>query len=60
MQLSEPDFSRAHLWDASAIAALDAIEAHYRRHDVELSITGLNDRSDHLHQTLSGQMAATH
>jgi hypothetical protein len=54
------DLSRAHLWDASAIAALDAIEAHYHRHGVELTITGLNDRSDRLHQTLSGQMAATH
>lgn len=54
------DLSRAHLWDASAIAALDAIEAHYHRHDVELTITGLNDRSDRLHQTLSGQMAAAH
>ncbi len=54
------DLSRAHLWDASAIAALDAIEAHYDRHDVELTITGLNDRSDRLHQTLSGQMVATH
>ncbi len=54
------DFSRAHLWDASAIAAVDAIEGHYRRHDVELSITGLNERSDLLHQKLSGRMAATH
>lgn len=54
------DFSRAHLWDASAIAALDAIETHYRRHDVELEITGLNARSDALHQTLSGKMAAAH
>jgi SulP family sulfate permease len=54
------DFSRAHLWDASAIAALDAIETHYRRHDVELEITGLNPRSDELHQTLSGQLTAAH
>jgi SulP family sulfate permease len=54
------DFSRAHLWDASAIAALDAIETHYRRHDVELEITGLNARSDELHQTLSGQLEAAH
>ncbi len=54
------DFSRAHLWDASAIAAVDAIEAHYRRHDVEVTITGLNQRSDELHQRLSGQVAAAH
>jgi SulP family sulfate permease len=53
------DFSRAHLWDASAIAAVDAIEGHYHRHDVEVSITGLNERSGALHQRLSGQAAAT-
>jgi sulfate permease, SulP family len=54
------DFSRAHLWDASAIAAVDAIEGRYRRHSVEVSITGLNERSGALHQRLSGRMAATH
>ena len=54
------DLSRAHLWDASAVAALDAIEGHYRRHGIELSITGLNERSDRLHQRLSGQLAAAH
>ena len=26
------DFSHAHVWDASAVAALDAIEQHYARH----------------------------
>jgi len=54
------DFSRAHLWDASAIAAVDAIEGHYRRHDVEVSITGLNERSVRLHEQLSGQMTPAH
>jgi sulfate permease, SulP family len=54
------DLSRAHLWDASAVAALDAIETHYRRHGVELTVTGLNDRSDLLHQRLSGRLTATH
>ncbi len=54
------DFSRAHLWDASAIAAVDAIEGHYRRHEIEVSITGLNERSGALHQRLSGQAAAAH
>lgn len=54
------DFSRAHLWDASAVAALDAIERHYRRHDVALEITGLNHRSAKLHDELSGQLAEAH
>ncbi|MCW2958932.1 MAG: Sulfate permease-related transporter, superfamily [Solirubrobacterales bacterium] len=54
------DVSRAHLWDASAVAALDAIERHYARHDIDLTITGLDDRSAELHENLSGQMATAH
>ena len=54
------DLSRAHLWDASAVAALDAIEGHYARHDVTVEITGLNQRSEELHASLSGQLAGAH
>ena len=52
--------SRAHVWDASAVAALDAIERHYARHDIAVQITGLNTHSHALHSTLSGQPAAAH
>jgi sulfate permease, SulP family len=54
------DFSRAHVWDASAVAALDAIEHHYRRHNIEVTITGLNEHSADLHGTLSGELAGAH
>ncbi len=54
------DLSRAHVWDASAVAALDAIETHYARHGTQVEITGLNRESRDLHQNLSGQLAATH
>ncbi|UTI65320.1 SulP family inorganic anion transporter [Paraconexibacter antarcticus] len=54
------DFSRAHVWDASAVAALDAIEGHYRRHGVAVTITGLNERSADLHGALSGELAGAH
>jgi len=54
------DLSRAHVWDASAVAALDAIERHYARHGVAVEITGLNHRSSELHRALSRQLAATH
>jgi SulP family sulfate permease len=52
------DFSDAHVWDASAVAALDAIEQHYSRHGCSVEINGLNEHSAELHGTLSGQMAA--
>ena len=54
------DFSHAHVWDASAVAALDAIEQHYSRHGATVEITGLNQPSAELHGTLSGQLAAAH
>ena len=54
------DFSRAHVWDASAVAALDAIEQHYARYGTRVEITGLNAPSAALHENLSGQMAAAH
>ena len=54
------DFSQAHVWDASAVAALDAIEQHYARHGATVEITGLNESSAELHGTLSGQTAAAH
>lgn len=54
------DFSRAHLWDASAIAALDTIEAQYRKHGVEVAISGLNEPSGELHGRLSGQLTPAH
>jgi sulfate permease, SulP family len=54
------DLSRAHVWDASAVAALDAVSTHYKRHGIEVEITGLNRRSEELHRTLTGQLAAAH
>jgi SulP family sulfate permease len=54
------DLSRAHIWDASAVAALDAIATHYERHGVALEITGLNRSSEQLHRSLTEQPAAAH
>ncbi len=54
------DLSRAHIWDASAVAALDAIADRYAARGVEVEMTGLNRRSEALHRTLSGQLAAAH
>lgn len=52
--------SRAHIWDASAVATLDVIETHYARHDVKVTITGMNRGSEELHTTLSGTLTPTH
>ncbi|HST40860.1 MAG TPA: SulP family inorganic anion transporter [Conexibacter sp.] len=52
------DLSRAHLWDASAVAALDAIATHYARHRIEPRIEGLNRRSEQLRSDLAEPLAA--
>ncbi|MBD3551592.1 SulP family inorganic anion transporter [Streptomyces sp. SP18CM02] len=54
------DLSAAHIWDASSVAALDAIGAKYARRGKTVEITGLNDPSARLHGRLSGELAAEH
>ena len=51
------DLSAAHVWDASSVAALDAIETTYAQRGKTLEITGLNSPSSDLHDTLSGEPA---
>ncbi|MEV5595324.1 SulP family inorganic anion transporter [Streptomyces sp. NPDC052496] len=50
------DLSAAHIWDASSVAALDAIETKYRQRGKTVEITGLNAPSAHLHDKLSGEL----
>ncbi|MEU4799186.1 SulP family inorganic anion transporter [Streptomyces sp. NPDC023327] len=50
------DLSAAHIWDASSVAALDAIETKYRQRGKSVEIIGLNQPSAHLHEKLSGEL----
>ncbi|WP_435108547.1 SulP family inorganic anion transporter [Nocardiopsis synnemataformans] len=54
------DMSNAHVWDSSAVAVLDQVTEHFRRHDVEVEINGLNQPSAHLHKELSGTLVGGH
>ncbi|MFC6431557.1 SulP family inorganic anion transporter [Nocardiopsis tropica] len=54
------DMTGAHVWDSSAVAALDQVTERFRRHGVEVEITGLNRPSAHLHRELSGRLPAGH
>ncbi|MFB7715079.1 SulP family inorganic anion transporter [Streptomyces sp. NPDC056105] len=54
------DMSATHVWDASSVAALDAIEAKYAQHGKEVEIIGLNEPSAHLHDKLSGELSKNH
>lgn len=54
------DLSSAHIWDASSVAALDAIGTKYAQRGKTVEITGLNGPSARLHDRLSGELAAGH
>ena len=54
------DMSEAHVWDASSVAALDAIVTKYERRGKTATITGLNEASDAIHQRLGGQLNSSH
>ncbi|MFJ6809600.1 SulP family inorganic anion transporter [Streptomyces anulatus] len=54
------DLSSAHIWDASSVAALDAIATKYAQRGKTVEITGLNGPSASLHGRLSGELAAGH
>lgn len=54
------DLSDAHVWDASSVAALDAIETKYAQRGKTVQIIGLNQPSAHIHGKLSGELTPGH
>ncbi|WP_034520673.1 SulP family inorganic anion transporter [Actinomadura rifamycini] len=54
------DLTGAHIWDASTVAALDAVTAKYGQRGKTVEIVGLNEPSAEMHGTLSGELAGSH
>jgi sulfate permease, SulP family len=54
------DFTQAHVWDGSSVAALDAIVHKYGTHGKSVEIIGLNKLSQNIHDKLSGNFPAAH
>ncbi|MFJ2770931.1 SulP family inorganic anion transporter [Streptomyces sp. NPDC087300] len=50
------DLTDAHIWDASSVAALDAIETKYAQRGKAVEIVGLNGPSARIHGKLSGEL----
>jgi sulfate permease, SulP family len=50
------DLSAAHVWDASSVAVLDAVEHEYATRGKTVQITGLTDVTGHYHRRLAGQL----
>ncbi|HLT62717.1 MAG TPA: STAS domain-containing protein, partial [Microlunatus sp.] len=54
------DLSESQIFDASTVAALDAIETKYREKGKEVEIIGLNEPSLAWHSRLSGKLGTGH
>ncbi|MFD0855760.1 SulP family inorganic anion transporter, partial [Actinomadura adrarensis] len=54
------DLTDAHIWDASSVAALDAVTTKYAARGKTVEIIGLNEPSARMHNTLSGELAGSH
>ncbi|MEU8661683.1 SulP family inorganic anion transporter [Actinoplanes philippinensis] len=54
------DLSGAHIWDASSVAALDAITTKYAARGKRVEIVGLNEASASIHENLAGKLNAGH
>ncbi|WP_280431341.1 SulP family inorganic anion transporter [Nocardia brasiliensis] len=54
------DMSETHIWDASTVAALDAITTKYATRGKTVKIIGLNPASEARRDRLSGHLAGAH
>ncbi|MCP2636523.1 SulP family inorganic anion transporter [Microbacterium sp. HD4P20] len=54
------DMSRSHIWDASTVAALDAIVTKYEHHGKRVILEGMNDATSQMHGRLSGGLGNGH
>ena len=54
------DMSASHIWDASTVAALDAITNKYERHGKRAVIVGMNNASATMHGRLAGNLGGGH
>lgn len=54
------DLTGAHVWDASSVAALDAITLAYAGRGKTAEIVGLNEDSARMHGSLSGELTGSH
>lgn len=54
------DLEGSHIWDASTVAALDAIETRYARLGTTVELRGVNQASAALRRRLTGNLGAGH
>lgn len=50
--------THSHVWDASTVAALDAIVTKYGQHGITVELVGTNDATTAFHRRLNGELRA--
>lgn len=50
------DMSQSHIWDASTVVALDAIETKYGKYGKNVVLEGMNEATTALHTRLTGEL----
>lgn len=56
----EIDCTGAHIWDTSAIVALDTVVTKFAERGIEAQLIGLNRHAEKLHSDTSGRVGAGH
>ncbi|MFD2758356.1 SulP family inorganic anion transporter [Gulosibacter faecalis] len=54
------NLTKSHIWDASTVAALDAIETKYARRGKVVEFTGMNEFTTTFHARLTGGLGSAH
>jgi len=54
------DMWSSHIWDASTVAALDAIVTQYEQHSKRVVLLGMNDATTAFHGRLTGGLGSGH
>lgn len=54
------DMTRSHVWDASTVAALDAVQTKYERLGKHVLLEGMNAATTRFHGRLSGGLGGEH
>ncbi|MBT0770803.1 SulP family inorganic anion transporter [Kineosporia sp. J2-2] len=50
------DLATAHIWDASSVATMDAIQTKYAARGKQVTIVGMNPTSEAMHERLAGRL----
>ena len=58
--MSDGDLPAAHVWEASTVAALDAITGRNDARGKTVKIVGMNEPSRMRHAALAGRLTAAH